>query len=102
MVCSILKWLNIFLNKQKFSSRKNNTQIMKNITVIGAGTMGNGIAHAFAQKDFNVNLVDISSDALERALVNIEKNLEQFQRLYLLHCLHSQLILQLTFYLEFF
>ena len=37
---------------------------MKNITVIGAGTMGNGIAHTFAQKNFNVNLVDISADAL--------------------------------------
>ena len=50
---------------------------MKNITVIGAGTMGNGIAHAFAQKDFNVNLVDISREALERALVTIEKNLDR-------------------------
>ena len=50
---------------------------MKNITVIGAGTMGNGIAHAFAQKDFNVNLVDISSDALEKAVNNIAKNLDR-------------------------
>ena len=50
---------------------------MKNITVIGAGTMGNGIAHAFAQKDFNVNLVDISSDALEKAVKNIAKNLDR-------------------------
>ena len=50
---------------------------MKKITVIGAGTMGNGIAHAFAQKDFNVNLVDISSDTLERAIVTIEKNLDR-------------------------
>ena len=48
---------------------------MKNITVIGAGTMGNGIAHTFAQKDFNVNLVDISADALERAIATISKNL---------------------------
>ena len=40
---------------------------MKNITIIGAGTMGNGIAHAFAQKNFNVNLVDISQNALEQA-----------------------------------
>ncbi len=44
---------------------------MKNITVIGAGTMGNGIAHAFAQKDFNVSLVDISADTLEKAIVTI-------------------------------
>ena len=50
---------------------------MKNITVIGAGTMGNGIAHAFAQKDFNVNLVDISEEALEKALSTIEKNLDR-------------------------
>ena len=50
---------------------------MKNITVIGAGTMGNGIAHTFAQKDFNVNLVDISSDALEKAIATISKNLDR-------------------------
>jgi len=50
---------------------------MKNITIIGAGTMGNGIAHAFAQKEFNVKLVDISKDSLERALKNIEKNLNR-------------------------
>ena len=50
---------------------------MKNITVIGAGTMGNGIAHTFAQKDFNVNLVDISADALERAITTISKNLDR-------------------------
>ena len=50
---------------------------MKNITVIGAGTMGNGIAHAFAQKGFNVNLVDISKNALDNALKNIEKNLDR-------------------------
>ena len=50
---------------------------MKNIAIIGAGTMGNGIAHAFAQKDFNVNLVDISADALDRALATIEKNLDR-------------------------
>jgi len=50
---------------------------MKNITVIGAGTMGNGIAHTFAQKDFNVNLVDISADALEKAIVTIGKNLDR-------------------------
>ena len=50
---------------------------MKNITVIGAGTMGNGIAHTFAQKGFNVNLVDISADTLEKAIVTIGKNLER-------------------------
>ena len=50
---------------------------MKNITVIGAGTMGNGIAHTFAQKNFNVNLVDISDDSLKRALDTIGKNLDR-------------------------
>ena len=48
---------------------------MKNITVIGAGTMGNGIAHVFAQKGHPVVLIDRSEDALERALTTIEKNL---------------------------
>jgi len=50
---------------------------MKNITIIGAGTMGNGIAHAFAQRNFNVNLVDISQNALEQAMKTIEKNLDR-------------------------
>ena len=50
---------------------------MKNITIVGAGTMGNGIAHAFAQKNFNVNLVDISQNALEQAMKTIEKNLDR-------------------------
>jgi len=50
---------------------------MKNITVIGAGTMGNGIAHTFAQKNFNVSLVDISADSLERAITTIGKNLDR-------------------------
>ena len=50
---------------------------MKNITVIGSGTMGNGIAHCFAQNEFNVQLVDLSEDQLERALVVIQKNLDR-------------------------
>jgi len=50
---------------------------MKNITVIGAGTMGNGIAHTFAQKNFNVSLVDISIDSLEKAINTITKNLDR-------------------------
>jgi len=39
---------------------------MKNIAVIGAGTMGNGIAHVFAQNGYQVNLIDISQDALDK------------------------------------
>lgn len=50
---------------------------MKNIAVIGAGTMGNGIAHVFAQHEYNVNLIDISEEALSRGLSNIEKNLDR-------------------------
>ncbi len=50
---------------------------MKNITVIGAGTMGNGIAHVFAQSGFNVSLVDISQEQLDRAVATITKNLDR-------------------------
>ena len=50
---------------------------MKNIAVIGSGTMGNGIAHVFAQSGYSVNLIDISSDALEKALATIGKNLDR-------------------------
>ena len=50
---------------------------MKNITIIGAGTMGNGIAHAFAQSGYLVNLVDISADSLDRAIAIITKNLDR-------------------------
>lgn len=50
---------------------------MKQITVIGAGTMGNGIAHVFAQNNYKVKLVDISSAALEKALLTIERNLDR-------------------------
>ncbi|WP_243472333.1 3-hydroxybutyryl-CoA dehydrogenase [Winogradskyella sp. MH6] len=50
---------------------------MKNIAVIGAGTMGNGIAHTFAQSGFKVNLIDISEASLERGLATISKNLDR-------------------------
>jgi len=50
---------------------------MKNIAVIGAGTMGNGIAHVFAQTGFKVSIIDISPDALENALKTIAKNLDR-------------------------
>jgi len=50
---------------------------MKNITVIGSGTMGNGIAHTFAQHGFNVSLVDINEVALNRALQTITNNLDR-------------------------
>jgi 3-hydroxybutyryl-CoA dehydrogenase len=50
---------------------------MQQIAVIGAGTMGNGIAHVFAQNGFKVNLIDVSAPALEKALQTIDKNLER-------------------------
>ncbi len=50
---------------------------MKNITVIGAGTMGNGIAHVFAQSGYNVSLFDIADAALERGMATITKNLDR-------------------------
>jgi 3-hydroxybutyryl-CoA dehydrogenase len=50
---------------------------MKNIAVIGAGTMGNGIAHVFAQNNFKVNLIDISEEALNKGMATITKNLDR-------------------------
>ncbi|MBW4889529.1 3-hydroxybutyryl-CoA dehydrogenase [Mucilaginibacter sp. HMF5004] len=50
---------------------------MKNITVIGSGTMGNGIVHTFAQHGFKVNMVDIDEQALQRAMATITKNLDR-------------------------
>lgn len=50
---------------------------MKNIAVIGSGTMGNGIAHTFAQYGFNVSLIDINASALEKALHTIAANLDR-------------------------
>lgn len=55
----------------------NNPYKMKNITVIGAGTMGNGIAHVFAQSGYNVSLFDIADAALERGMATITKNLDR-------------------------
>ena len=50
---------------------------MQNIAVIGAGTMGNGIAHVFAQNGFKVNLIDISQASLDRGIATIDKNLSR-------------------------
>lgn len=50
---------------------------MKNIAVIGAGTMGNGIAHTFAQSGFKVQLIDLSEAALTKGLATISKNLDR-------------------------
>jgi 3-hydroxybutyryl-CoA dehydrogenase len=50
---------------------------MENVAVIGAGTMGNGIAHTFAQCGYNVQLIDISQDSLDRGMATIAKNLDR-------------------------
>src|SRR5882762_4977187 len=50
---------------------------MNNIAVIGSGTMGNGIAHVFAQYGYKVSLIDIAEDALKKALATIDKNLSR-------------------------
>jgi 3-hydroxybutyryl-CoA dehydrogenase len=50
---------------------------MRNMAVIGAGTMGNGIAHSFAQSGYRVNLIDIDEIALNKALQTISKNLDR-------------------------
>ncbi|WP_127846349.1 3-hydroxybutyryl-CoA dehydrogenase [Psychroflexus aestuariivivens] len=50
---------------------------MKNIAIIGAGTMGNGIAHTFAQFDYKVSLIDISKESLDKGIATITKNLDR-------------------------
>ena len=50
---------------------------MKNIAVIGAGTMGNGIAHTFAQFNYKVHLIDISQAALDKGVATVSKNLDR-------------------------
>jgi 3-hydroxybutyryl-CoA dehydrogenase len=50
---------------------------MNNIAIIGAGTMGNGIAHVFAQNNYKVHLIDISQQALDKGIATITKNLDR-------------------------
>ncbi len=50
---------------------------IKNVSVIGAGTMGNGIAHVFAQNGFKVTLIDVNAAQLEKALATISKNIDR-------------------------
>lgn len=56
---------------------KSKKNLMKNIAVIGAGTMGNGIAHVFAQAGFMVKLIDVNTAQLQKALTTIDKNLDR-------------------------
>ena len=50
---------------------------MKKVAIIGAGTMGNGIAHVFAQAGFEVSLIDVSQDQLNKAIATITKNFDR-------------------------
>ena len=50
---------------------------MRNVSVIGAGTMGNGIAHVFAQNGFTVTLIDVNAAQLEKAIATIGKNFDR-------------------------
>ena len=51
--------------------------MIKNVSVIGAGTMGNGIAHVFAQQGFKTNIIDVSQPQLDKAMATISKNLDR-------------------------
>lgn len=51
--------------------------LIRNVAIIGAGTMGNGIAHVFAQNDFKVTIIDVSSAQLEKGIGTISKNLDR-------------------------
>lgn len=61
----------------KKNKSKNYKIYMKNIAVIGAGTMGNGIAHTFAQYNYKVNLIDVSQASLNKGMSTITKNLDR-------------------------
>jgi 3-hydroxybutyryl-CoA dehydrogenase len=65
------------LEKGEIKNRERGKMDIKKITVIGAGTMGNGIAHVFAQAGFPVSLVDVSQDALNKAVATVSKNLDR-------------------------
>ena len=65
----LCQWV-LYICPAKFSK-------MKNITVIGSGTMGNGIAHVFAQNNYTVNLIDVNEAQLKKAIETIGKNLDR-------------------------
>ena len=56
---------------------RNMLQKLKIVTVIGSGTMGNGICHVFAQSGFNVHMMDINQAAMDKALATIGKNMDR-------------------------
>jgi 3-hydroxybutyryl-CoA dehydrogenase len=70
-------WLNSLKSSVSFTLYLQKFVSMKNIAVIGAGTMGNGIAHVFAQNGFTVQLIDLNEAQLEKAVATISKNLDR-------------------------
>ena len=70
-------WLNSLKSSVSFVLYLQKIVSMKNIAVIGAGTMGNGIAHVFAQNGFTVQLIDLNEAQLEKAVATISKNLDR-------------------------
>jgi 3-hydroxybutyryl-CoA dehydrogenase len=71
---------------------------MKQVSVIGSGTMGNGIAHVFAQNGFEVTLIDISEEALNKAKSTIEKNLSrQIEKGTITEQIRKQTLTNITF-----
>jgi 3-hydroxybutyryl-CoA dehydrogenase len=65
-----------YQNLSRFSGLSN-YHTMTNVAVIGAGTMGNGIAHVFAQNGFSVNLIDVNAGQLQKAIQTIQKNFDR-------------------------
>ena len=57
---------------------KMNVNDIKTVTIVGSGTMGNGIAQVLASHNFNVNLVDLKQDLLDKAVAGISKSLDRF------------------------
>src|SRR6185437_14926193 len=64
-------------NAGKDKNMSNVLSQFKTVAVIGAGTMGNGITHVFAQNGFNVHMIDVSQVALDKAIANIGKNMDR-------------------------
>jgi 3-hydroxybutyryl-CoA dehydrogenase len=75
--CNRDKSIIAFNYKRIFTTRINTIKMIKNVAVIGAGTMGNGIAHVFAQSGFTVTLIDVSAPQLEKAITTIGKNIDR-------------------------
>ena len=70
------RWRRVFVDRKKICKEVNEMEIKK-IAVVGAGTMGNGIAHVFAQNDYEVELIDLKEEYVDRGVASITKNLDR-------------------------